>query len=134
MYYRNDIGTTTAPFSPPTHDDPIFYIRYPNQRKNSNTADGGGDVKSLTEALQKHQDSTTASNSKGAAQAIFEKSHSSVDFTKHTQPCQMFIGGELYFFWCWGYSDSVGLDRNKFEVLKRGVEGWVVKVLHLNLN
>lgn len=60
------------PFSPPSHDE-FFYIRYP--KTSSNDSENKSGINKLTDMLNKQP----------------EQKPQSVDFSKHTEPCKLFL-------------------------------------------
>lgn len=89
---RFDIDGT--PFSPPSHDESFFYIRYPVASKDDNKKKTTN-ANSLSHALQTHEinkDSSiiTTANKK---RDNFTPAHiAKVDLSKHTESCKSFIG------------------------------------------
>lgn len=74
--------------SPPAHDDSFFYIRYPIADKLKNEKQSN-QLKSLTEAISDLDRNTTMQI--GAQKSVADKSMIKTDFTKHTEPCKMFL-------------------------------------------
>jgi len=86
-------------FSPPSHDDSFFYIRYPKSteetRKNSASGSQEG-YRPISQLLNENKSTTSsgtvqvASSSSGSTVTQI-KDVGNIDFSKHPLPCQPFI-------------------------------------------
>ncbi|CAL7938109.1 unnamed protein product [Xylocopa violacea] len=80
-------------FSPPSHDDSFFYIRYP---KTQNRLSVSQEYRPIDEVLGEQSITSSASNVKTQQetqqQVIQEKKRNQeIDFSKHPLPCQPFV-------------------------------------------
>lgn len=87
---RFDFDETT--FSPPSHDDSFFYIRYP---KTQNRLSVSQDFRPIDEVFNEQNITPSTNNIKAqdTQQQIIEekKKNQEIDFSKHPLPCQPFI-------------------------------------------
>jgi hypothetical protein len=92
-------------FSPPTHDESFFYIRYPvSGKQNDNTAT---ELNKLHSALQ---NSDSIVKSTPMVTTLSATNTTSVDFTKHTEPCRKYIGDKISPSAANGINKSQGTD------------------------
>ncbi|KOC59136.1 hypothetical protein WH47_11212 [Habropoda laboriosa] len=90
---RFDFDDTT--FSPPSHDDSFFYIRYP---KGQNQLSVSQEFRSIDDAFSEENVAASSTNNikaqqEGKQQVTEEKKKKSeeIDFSKHPLPCQPFV-------------------------------------------
>lgn len=87
---RFDFDEST--FSPPSHDDSFFYIRYP---KTQNRLSVSQDFRPIDEVFNEQNITPSTNNIKtqDTQQQIIEekKKNQEIDFSKHPLPCQPFI-------------------------------------------
>lgn len=88
-YYRFDFDDST--FSPPSHDDNFFCIRYSKkQETNQNSADKG--FRPITEVFNENKNITAATQVTSSQPSPPDfKAVKEVDFSKHPLPCQPFV-------------------------------------------
>ncbi|XP_017886384.1 uncharacterized protein LOC108628756 isoform X1 [Ceratina calcarata] len=83
-------------FSPPSHDDSFFYLRYPKTQQNRLPASQEANYRPIDEVLS-GQSHSSSSSSDGkpvdSPQQIFQeqKKNQEIDFSKHPLPCQPFV-------------------------------------------
>lgn len=91
---ENRFDLDGTPFSPPSHDESFFYIRYPIASKDDDKKKTTN-ANSLSHALQSHEIIknpnliTTTNKSREHSQPIHAQK---VDLSKHTESCKSFIG------------------------------------------
>ncbi|XP_053976315.1 uncharacterized protein LOC128875032 [Hylaeus volcanicus] len=84
---RFDFDEST--FSPPSHDDSFFYIRYP---KTQSRLSGVPEYRPIDQVFSEQSISSSTSNVKPEQQLASDvKKNQEIDFSKHPLPCQPFI-------------------------------------------
>ncbi|XP_076651630.1 uncharacterized protein LOC143358397 isoform X1 [Halictus rubicundus] len=85
---RFDFDDST--FSPPSHDDNFFYIRYP---KAQNELPVSQEFRPIDKVFGEQNIGSSASNAKVEQQLVPEsrRSNQEIDFSKHPLPCQPFV-------------------------------------------
>lgn len=85
---RFDFDDST--FSPPSHDDNFFYIRYP---KAQNELPVSQEFRPIDKVFGEQNIGSSASNAKAEQQLVSEskRGNQEIDFSKHPLPCQPFI-------------------------------------------
>ena len=87
---RYDFDDTT--FSPPSHDDSFFYIRYPKTQSRSSVSQ---EYRPIDEVFgeQNINSSTNSVKVQDTQQQVTEekKKNQKIDFSKHPLPCQPFV-------------------------------------------
>lgn len=83
MCFRFDFDDST--FSPPSHDDNFFFIRYSN---NPVTENNSGFTK-ISNVISEKQENNQVPTVQSSAPNF--KDVKQIDFSKHPEPCQPFV-------------------------------------------
>lgn len=86
---RFDFDQST--FSPPSHDDSFFYIRYPKSVNSSSNVTQQDGFRSINAVLNEQESNNNAVASGSNTQISKIKSVEYIDFSKHPIPCQPFV-------------------------------------------
>lgn len=84
--FDNRFDFDESTFSPPSHDDNFFFIRYPKSQETENAA---GFTTSISTVISEKQESKQVSSVQPSASNF--KDVKQIDFSKHPEPCQPFI-------------------------------------------
>lgn len=90
---RFDFDDST--FSPPSHDDNFFYIRYP---KAQNELPVSQEFRPIDKVFGEQNIGSSASNAKTEQQQLVtesKRSNQTIDFSKHPLPCQPFVPNSI---------------------------------------
>ncbi|XP_043247768.1 uncharacterized protein LOC122405564 [Colletes gigas] len=83
---RFDFDEST--FSPPSHDDNFFYIRYP---KSQSTLSNQKEFRPIDKVFGEQSIASSTNNVKSEQLATDGKRSQEIDFSKHPLPCQPFV-------------------------------------------
>lgn len=85
----NKFDFDDSTFSPPSHDDSFFYIRYPKRNQSQQSTSQG--FRPIDEVLSENNITTSTSQVKAEQHVSDAREGREVDFSKHPLPCQPYI-------------------------------------------